>query len=67
MKILTTPELYKKMSSVGRTRMGKPGALDDIVRYVAEELGWNVRCEVYAELKRLKILPDRCILSVRKA
>ena len=54
LKILTTPELYKKMSSAGRARMGKPGALDDVARYVAEELGWNIRCEIYAKLSRFK-------------
>jgi tetraacyldisaccharide 4'-kinase len=53
LKILTTPELYTKMSSAGRARMGEPGALDDVVRYAAEELGWNVRCKVYAELRGL--------------
>jgi tetraacyldisaccharide 4'-kinase len=51
LKILTTPELYKKMASAGRARMGEPGALDDVVRYAAEELGWNVRCEVYTTLR----------------
>jgi tetraacyldisaccharide 4'-kinase len=50
LRIVTTPELYKKMSSAGRVRMGGPGALDDVVRYAAEELGWNVRCDVYAKL-----------------
>jgi tetraacyldisaccharide 4'-kinase len=71
LRILTTPELYKKMSSVGRARMGDPGALEDVVRCAAEELGWDVRCEVYTELSGelnaefsgLKILPDECILG----
>ncbi|MDR1978122.1 MAG: tetraacyldisaccharide 4'-kinase [Synergistaceae bacterium] len=52
LRILTTPELYEKMASAGRARMGDPGALDDVVRCAAEELGWSVRCEVYKELER---------------
>ena len=71
LEILTTPELYRKMSSVGKTRMGEPGALDDVVRCAAEELGWDVRCQVYTELKEelngelsgLKILADGCIVK----
>ena len=51
LKILTTPELYRKMSDAGRMRMGRPGALDDVVRYAGEELGWKVRCEVYEKTR----------------
>ena len=50
LEILTTPELYRKMSGAGRARMGSPGALDDVVNYAARELGWRIRCEVYALL-----------------
>jgi tetraacyldisaccharide 4'-kinase len=51
-EILTTPELYRKMSDAGRARMGSPGALDDVVNYAARELGWKTRCEVYALLTK---------------
>ncbi|MDR2522207.1 MAG: tetraacyldisaccharide 4'-kinase, partial [Synergistaceae bacterium] len=50
LKILTTPELHEKMAQAGRARMGSPGALDDVVRYVAAKLGWSVRCEVWEKL-----------------
>jgi tetraacyldisaccharide 4'-kinase len=51
-EVLTTPELYRKMSDAGRARMGNPGALDDVVDYAARELGWKTRCEVYSEFKK---------------
>jgi tetraacyldisaccharide 4'-kinase len=50
LRVLTTPELYRKMSDAGRARMGGPGALDDVVDYAVRELGWKTRCEVYALL-----------------
>jgi tetraacyldisaccharide 4'-kinase len=50
LKVLTTPELYRKMSDAGHARMGNPGALDDVVNYAAQELGWKTRCEVYSRL-----------------
>jgi tetraacyldisaccharide 4'-kinase len=50
-KVLTTPELYAKMSAAGKTRMGEPGALDSVVDYAAKELGWSARCQVYALLR----------------
>ncbi|MDR1049234.1 MAG: tetraacyldisaccharide 4'-kinase [Synergistaceae bacterium] len=51
LKILTTPALREKMSAAGRERMGKPGALDSVIRYAAEELGWKTRCEVSAAVR----------------
>jgi tetraacyldisaccharide 4'-kinase len=50
LEILTDRTLYEKMSLAGTTRMGAPGALDSVVRYAAEELGWRARCEVYGRL-----------------
>jgi tetraacyldisaccharide 4'-kinase len=50
LSILTTPELHRKMSLAGKARMGEPGALDDVVSYASEELGWSVRCWVYERL-----------------
>jgi tetraacyldisaccharide 4'-kinase len=64
LKILTNPELHKKMSSVGRARMGAPGALDDVVRCAADELGWGVRCEIYTKLNEAIQTP--CGLSSSK-
>jgi len=51
LKVLTDPELHAMMSRAGKARMGTPGALDSVVGYVGEELGWRVRCEVYGKLK----------------
>ncbi|MDR1732728.1 MAG: tetraacyldisaccharide 4'-kinase [Synergistaceae bacterium] len=48
--ILSDPALHKKMSDAGRSRMGEPGALDDVVRYAAETLGWKKRCALYDRL-----------------
>jgi tetraacyldisaccharide 4'-kinase len=51
LSVLTTPELHRKMSLAGKARMGEPGALDDVVRYAGEKLGWSVRCRVYERLR----------------
>jgi len=51
LKVLTSPELHATMSRAGRARMGTPGALDSVVKYVDEELGWGVRCDVYSKLR----------------
>ncbi len=51
LKILNDKELYKFMSDSGRERMGTPGALDDIVNYAGEFLGWDTREKVYKLLK----------------
>jgi len=51
LNVLTNPELHATMSRAGRARMGTPGALDSVVCYVSEELGWGVRCEVYGKLR----------------
>ena len=53
LKVLTNPELHAMMSRAGKSRMGKPGALDSVVGYVGRELGWGVRCEVYERLSLL--------------
>jgi tetraacyldisaccharide 4'-kinase len=51
LRILTDPGLHGKMALVGKSRMGKPGALDNVLRYAGSELGWTVRCEVYKKLR----------------
>ena len=50
MKVLGDKGLYEKMSNAGRERMGKPGAIDDIVNYACEVLGWKVRENVCRKL-----------------
>ena len=50
MKVLGDRVLYEKMSNAGRERMGKPGAIDDIVNYACEVLGWKVREDVCRKL-----------------
>ena len=49
--ILNDEALYASMSMAGVKRMGKPGALDDIVSYACESLGWKIRENVYVKLR----------------
>ena len=49
LKILNDAELYKFMSDSGRERMGKPGTLDDIIKFSCEKFGWDIREKVYRE------------------
>lgn len=51
LRVLGDEELYGRMSRAGRERMGQPGALDAIVGYACEALGWDVRENVYIKLK----------------
>ena len=51
LKVLSDAKLYDFMSKAGRERMGKVGALDDIVKYTCENLGWDVREKVYGKLR----------------
>ena len=51
MRVLNDESLYESMSMAGIHRMGKPGALDDIVSYACENLGWSVRESVYMKLR----------------
>lgn len=51
MRVLNDESLYESMSIAGVQRMGKPGALDDIVNYACDKLGWSVRERVYMMLK----------------
>ena len=50
LRVLHDEKLYAFMSQSGRERMGSPGALDDIVNYSSEILGWEVRESVYRKL-----------------
>lgn len=50
LKVLNDETLYKFMNDSGRERMGTPGALDDIVNYAGEILGWDMREKVFTKL-----------------
>lgn len=50
LRVLNDSKLYDFMSSAGRERMGSPGALDDIVKFVCDNLGWSIREKVYSKL-----------------
>ena len=50
--ILSNPERRAAMSEEGKKRLGGPGALDNVVEYVAREYGWDLRCHVYKKISR---------------
>lgn len=53
--LLADAERLAYMSSEGRRRLGQSGALDAVLNYAAEQLGWKKRAFVYDELsKRVK-------------
>lgn len=58
--VLEDPALHRKMAEEGRRRLGPPGALDDLIRYVDDDLGWGLRCSVY------KALTERISFGSRK-
>lgn len=49
MKILGDDELWREMSSAGMKYLGGTGALDSVVDYCADVLGWENKCRVYEE------------------
>ena len=49
--ILKDRERHKYMSLVGRQRMGQPGAIEDVSRYLLYELGWKHRHDLYCFLE----------------
>ncbi len=51
LRVLEDDGLYEFMSNAGRERMGEAGALDDVVRYTLEVLGWNIKESVYVRLR----------------
>ena len=51
LRVLNDKGLYEAMSSAGRERMGQPGALDAIVDYSCDALGWDIRQTVYRKIK----------------
>lgn len=51
LRVLRDKKLYDSMSSAGRERMGRPGAVEDIAEYACEVLGWRVRERVYLKIR----------------
>ncbi|MDD4265023.1 tetraacyldisaccharide 4'-kinase [Aminobacterium colombiense] len=51
--ILSDSELRQSMGEEGKKRLGGPGALDNVVEYVAREYGWDLRCRVYQKISRI--------------
>ena len=49
-EILEDPDLRSHMSRTGIARLGRPGALDEVVRFAVEELGLGLRESVYSRL-----------------
>lgn len=48
--ILRDPERRKSMSEAGKAQMGKAGALDSVIEYASETLGWRKRYDIYVKL-----------------
>lgn len=61
--ILGDSERHQAMSLAGKERMGEPGAIEDVARYVLCELGWKHRHDLYCALQRKFLYP---LESVRK-
>ncbi len=49
--LLADPERLEEMSRCGRARLGAAGALDAVVSYAENELGWAEKCNTYSQLK----------------
>ena len=45
--ILSDNKLRRSMQEAGMKNLGRTGALEKVVEYCAEELGWDTRCRVY--------------------
>ncbi|MDR1137955.1 MAG: tetraacyldisaccharide 4'-kinase [Synergistaceae bacterium] len=52
LEILGDPKRRFAMSSAGIHLMGGAGAVDDVVKYVSDELGWDARCSLFAMLRK---------------
>lgn len=50
--LLNNPCKLADMSRAGKERLGRPGALDSVVCYAAENLGWQKKCRLYEKLKK---------------
>ena len=51
-KILSDPELRRRMQEAGIKNLGRTGALDRVVEYCAEDLGWDHRCRLYEKYRK---------------
>ena len=49
-RILNDPALRGRMKKAGIQRLGGAGALNSVVEYAADPLGWSVRHKVYSRL-----------------
>ena len=56
LNVLNNKELYNYMSRTGQERMGKPGAIDDIIKYTFEKFSWDIREKVYIKIKSKELL-----------
>jgi tetraacyldisaccharide 4'-kinase len=52
-KILRDPARRLAMSRAGIEIMGGAGALDAVVEFAADELGWDARCDLFEKLKNI--------------
>ncbi len=61
--VLSDEGMAHSMAQAGRARLGRAGALDQVVRYGEKELGWGVRDQVYRQLK----IARRAEVQVKKS
>lgn len=61
--VLSDEAMAHSMAQAGRARLGRAGALDQVVRYGEKELGWGVRDQVYRQLK----IARRAEVQVKKS
>ena len=52
LRILGSEEEYVRMSRAGMSRLGGPGAIDSVILFMAEEMGWELRSKVHARLRQ---------------
>ena len=50
-RILSDSELRRSMQEAGMKNLGRTGALEKVVEYCAEELGWDMRCRAYEKYR----------------
>ncbi len=50
-RILSDSKLRRSMQEAGMKNLGRTGALEKVVEYCAEELGWDRRCRVYEKYR----------------
>lgn len=50
-RVLSDNRLRRSMQEAGMKNLGRTGALEKVVEYCAEELGWDTRCRVYEKYR----------------